>query len=337
MENSEDEERGKELFEKGIRYAVGLGNKEGVDDRKSYHYFREAFHAGYVPAGVFMASPHENGYGMPKNKEEAERLCIEAIEMKLEKIANNGDQYAQIALGYTLLHGYGVPKDPIKAYECFLKPAKQKNSVAQYWIGLMYESGEGIEKNIDEAIKWLELSAIQKNSAAQYTLGELLLNSKSQKSSNGIEWCRKSAEQNDPEAQYRLGTIYERGDLITRDINEAIKWYKKSAENHNADAQNSLALNYENENNINEAKKWFIKAADNGHADAQYNLGLFYQDEEHLDIQKSLKWLKKCAEQDDVMGQYEVGSLYYFGFNGDPSIINHMNALIYFFASILEI
>ena len=44
------------------------------------------------------------------------------------------------------------------------------------------------------------------------------------------KWFRMAVEQNDPEAQYYLGTLYNFGDGVEEDIDEALKWYRKSAD-----------------------------------------------------------------------------------------------------------
>ncbi len=51
---------------------------------------------------------------------------------------------------------------------------------------------------------------------------------------------RKSAEQGNAQAQCNLGYMYESGDGVIKDKEEAIKWYKKSAEQGNKDAKKAL-------------------------------------------------------------------------------------------------
>ena len=52
-------------------------------------------------------------------------------------------------------------------------------------------------------------------------------------------------------AQYKLALMYENGNGIEKDMNQAIYWYKKSAEQGDEDAQNKLKellteeINYE--------------------------------------------------------------------------------------------
>ena len=48
------------------------------------------------------------------------------------------------------------------------------------------------------------------------------------------------AEQGDVRAQIRLGTMYEKGQGVPKNVEEAVKWYKLAAEHHNPHPTNSL-------------------------------------------------------------------------------------------------
>ena len=68
---------------------------------------------------------------------------------------------------------------------------------------------------------------------------------------NEAEMVEKMAEQGVPMAQYMLGMMYEHGDGVTRNLQEAIKWYEKSADGGIAMAGERLAaLNAGNEDDF---------------------------------------------------------------------------------------
>ncbi len=96
-----------------------------------------------------------------------------------------------------------------------------------------------------------------------------------------LEWFRKAAEQGDLLAQYSLGDMYENGNGVEQDYEEALEWFRKAAEQGLSLAQYSLGLMYENGNGVEqdyeEAEKWFRKAAEQGLSLAQYSLGLMYE------------------------------------------------------------
>lgn len=52
-------------------------------------------------------------------------------------------------------------------------------------------------------------------------------------SSGVFEFQQKLAKKGDPQAQYKLGYIYENGQGVKVDLDEATKWYKKSAAQNN--------------------------------------------------------------------------------------------------------
>lgn len=72
---------------------------------------------------------------------------------------------------------------------------------------------------------------------AQVTLAELV---HSRDSAEASRLTRLAAEQNYPMAQYSLGLMYEKGDGVPADPDEARRWYRKSAALGNTDAMAKL-------------------------------------------------------------------------------------------------
>lgn len=72
--------------------------------------------------------------------------------------------------------------------------------------------------------------------------------------------------------------MYEAGDGVEKDMQQAAMWYRKAAEQGDADAQHNIAVMYRNgdgvEKDIQQAVMWCRKAAEQGVAPAQYNLGV---------------------------------------------------------------
>ena len=58
--------------------------------------------------------------------------------------------------------------------------------------------------------------------------------------STEIEQLRLAAEQGDASAQFRLGLLYDTGEGVPQDYQEAVKWYRLAAEQGNARAQGAL-------------------------------------------------------------------------------------------------
>ena len=126
---------------------------------------------------------------------------------------------------------------------------------------------------------------------------------------------RNAAEQGDVEAQTKLGVMYEFGNGVEHNFNEAVKWYTKAAKKGYAPAQKNLGTMYYSGRGVGkdykEAIKWFIKSADQGYSQSEYILGLIYSnhnDVEH-DYNKAVYWLTKSAEHDNVDAQFNLALL----------------------------
>jgi TPR repeat protein len=130
------------------------------------------------------------------------------------------------------------------------------------------------------------------------------------------------AQDNDREAQYLLALVYERGQLLKKDLAAAQTWMSKSAEQGYVPAELGMGLLYLHEpkdampvGDYGRAERWLRLAADQGDADAQFWLGLEY---EHgafglTDYHEAVLWLQKAAEQGLPNAQYTLGQMYELG------------------------
>jgi len=109
--------------------------------------------------------------------------------------AEAGDAEAQYDVGTMYEKGNGVAKDNAKAFEWFLKAAKQDHDKGAYKVGFSYLRGKGVSKNYDKAFKWL-------NTAAEY---------------------------NNVRAYYFLGTMYEKGKGVSVNLDKALRWYTRAS------------------------------------------------------------------------------------------------------------
>lgn len=104
-------------------------------------------------------------------------------------------------------------------------------------------------------------------------------------------------------------TAYDNGDYAT-----ALGLWRPLAERGNANAEYNLGLIYQRGNGVpkddQEAVKWFRKAADQGLVEAEFTLGWIYHDgtygegtEVAQDYSEAFKWLRKAAGQGDAHAQ----------------------------------
>ena len=131
------------------------------------------------------------------------------------------------------------------------------------------------------------------------------------------------ADQGDKYAQEFLGLMYEEGQGVAKDEQQAAMWYRKSAEQGSAGAQNSLGLMYESGRGVPtdyyQAAQWFRKAAEQGDAHGQYKLGYMYAQGRGVpqDDRQAAAWFLKAAEQGNVWAQYSLGVIYSKGDSQD--------------------
>jgi hypothetical protein len=127
--------------------------------------------------------------------------------------------------------------------------AKQGNVQAQYNLGMMYKgdinhSSYDSPKNYKEAIKWLTKVAEQGNVNGQVNLASMYEDGQGtpQNYEEAIKWYTQAATQGDADAQYALGLVYRRA---LKNDKEAFEWYTKAAEKGHEDAQFTLASMYQ--------------------------------------------------------------------------------------------
>lgn len=133
--------------------------------------------------------------------------------------------------------------------------------------------------------------------------------------SNG-ERYRQGAEQGDDESQLKLGLMYESGQGVEQNDEQALYWYRKAAEQENAAAQWLLAGMYEYGRgvipNIEEAVSWYRQSAKNGDERALKDLdginGIGRG--AALDEEQSVYWNQKSAEEGHIWAMMNLGTMY---------------------------
>ena len=80
-----------------------------------------------------------------------------------QKAAEQGNAFAQSALGFMYQYGQGVKQDYFKAFEWYQKAADQGYALAQYNLGLMYAKGQGVRQNYTKAKEYFGLACDNKD------------------------------------------------------------------------------------------------------------------------------------------------------------------------------
>ena len=74
-----------------------------------------------------------------------------------------------------------------------------------------------------------------------------------------MKWYHKAADQGNSFAQYNIGVLYDRGQGVKQDYNEAMKWFYKAAKQGESYSQFSIGLLYYNGQGVKQDYKEAIK------------------------------------------------------------------------------
>ncbi|HEY6971976.1 MAG TPA: rhomboid family intramembrane serine protease, partial [Candidatus Angelobacter sp.] len=96
----------------------------------------------------------------------------------------------------------------------------------------------------DEALRWLTESVRYKHIEPGCWANLGIAYQRVGRNSDALVAYRKAAEMGDESAEYGLGLMYERGEGVPRDAQEAIKWYRKAADHGSPVILNDVAWVY---------------------------------------------------------------------------------------------
>ena len=187
---------------------------------------------------------------------------------------------------------------------------KNQDPAALNLQGQMYENGWGVEPDADKARRYYESGARQGHLDSVNSLRAL--KNKAYK----IEFDRviPQAQAGDGDAQNRIGEMYEFGQGVARDNDEALKWFRSAAEQNVVAAWHNLGRSYNFgtgvDQNYEMAEQWYRKAAEQGHTDAMFFLGTLYSNNHGQDTSTDTNilayaWMHNAAE----MGNYTARAI----------------------------
>ena len=127
---------------------------------------------------------------------------------------------------------------------------------------------------------------------------------------------RAPKEARDPDVMYLTGLMFDRGESVPRDYEEAFRRYALAAEAGQPDAMNGLGLMYALgrgvPQDLPEAMKWWIKAVDGGSIAALGNIATAYYT--GLGVRQSYpdaaKWFHLAAVKGDADAMNALGLMY---------------------------
>lgn len=194
-----------------LTFGVSCISVPGVDARQAYSSIQSNIRE------EAEIEPYEGGKKVGP-VHDWELLCKiegdEALKERVIKSAEEGSLDHVFILACMNMHGKGIEKNQVAAFELFKAAANRGHSNSQNNLGFLFEEGIGTKKDLKQA----------------------------------FTWYKKAADYNNPSALCNLGNMYEHGRGVPVDVDEALKLYQKSSELGNRIArQNVYGIEFERE------------------------------------------------------------------------------------------
>ena len=115
---------------------------------------------------------------------------------EMDKLAENGDMYAQYLMGKLWRDGPLLIPDSVNARYWFEQAAEQEHIVAQYSLAKLHLSDDVEVRDIRQGMNWLYTAAVNGSSCAMYRLAKECLKGEHIKknTASAMEWFTRSAE-----------------------------------------------------------------------------------------------------------------------------------------------
>lgn len=207
-----------------VAYAGFLEQREPVDFKSVFRYYRLAAEQDYAEGVYHVGRCYLHGVGVRQSDENAFEY--------LKKADDLGCILAAVALGDCYCEGYGVACDLKIGVALYAKAARANSSDALRKIGSAYFEGAGVQKDFKKAFEYYKKSADLGDSLAQYNVAVYYSKGIGTKEDQelSLHYFKLSAEGGDVDAQYLFGKLlWNKGDPDSQKA--AIAWLKKSAEN----------------------------------------------------------------------------------------------------------
>ncbi len=133
---------------------------------------------------------------------------------------------------------------------------------------------------------------------------------------------RPLVRQENVEALYLLARMYEQGDGVEKDLEEAKRLFRLAAEKGNEAAQQRLDIFDAQGDDDSVVIEWYLPSAEEGDTEAQYNLGFMYETGWGVQVneKEAIRWYREAAEMQHDIAQLRLGMMLIVGVDGKQSI-----------------
>jgi TPR repeat protein len=238
-------------------------------------------------------------------------LADRSIE-ELKTLAEDGDLEATLLVGDAYLKGGKVPKDPAEGVRWIRRAADKGVASAYYILGICYDVGQGVERDMTQAVAWYRKGAESGVIDAQYNLADCYLRGDGveRNITESVKWFERAAEGGDTAAVAQLGFLYLGKDGGDRDPEKAATYLRKAAYGgNNAAAKWALGTLYQMgegvAQNDEDAVRWFKESAVQGDSTGMYHLALVMAEGRGTpkDELRANEWMQKAAAKGNPMAR----------------------------------
>ncbi len=141
-----------------------------------------------------------------------------------------------------------------------------------------------------------------------------------------LKELRPDVQRGDPAAQFELGRLFDFGNGVAQNANEAVRLYKLAAAQGNVSAKINLADVYTKGRGVTqsdaEATRWFQLAAKEGSEIGAMMTGFAYQEGKGVavDLAHARKWFEIAATKGSAISAASLGSLLEDGEGGPKNL-----------------
>ncbi|MFR7852230.1 MAG: hypothetical protein ACLU36_12285, partial [Barnesiella intestinihominis] len=299
----------------GNMYENGTFVEQNYDTALSY-YKNSAAQNNIMAIGE-MAFMKDNGYGMPMNKEEAEKIYLQLAEER-------DDEWSMIKLAYIEMDR-GNSEERLK----WIQKALEKEYIDAYFeLGFFYQFDEAY-KDLEKAQQSYYQAAQLGNPDGMNGLALIYYNMPDYKGDEqAFRWFSKSADLGDSLGLYYLAVMYENGFGTNVDKQKAWDLYLASSDQKFSPAYRKIAqLIEEGEapaSFTGRELEYYIKAAERNDIDAIHDVIRFLENDP--DRQKELfSWCQRGAQLNNGKCICKLGKLYFYGMGTEMDEFKAMN------------
>lgn len=137
-----------------------------------------------------------------------------------------------------LLHGDGVPEDPVRSFQLNAEAAATGYHDAVLAMGWYYLNGIGVGADRDEAVAWYRKSARQGDSRAMFSLGQIAYCQHD--FADAMRWFERAARSGHSRSTFWIGKLYWHGRGFPQDKKRAMGLFNDAAAKKVKEAQRAL-------------------------------------------------------------------------------------------------